>query len=54
MKRRPPLRVEVVEGSQPIDLEKWAEDFLRIVLPLNGIAVRPVGMPEREPMRKAS
>jgi hypothetical protein len=52
MKRQ--LRVEVIDASRPIDLEKWVEDVLRIILPMNGIAVRPAGTPEPEPMRKAS
>jgi hypothetical protein len=54
MRQNRPVRVEVIEAPQPIDLDAWVEILLREILPLNGIAVRAVGGGEPEPMRRAS
>lgn len=54
MKRRQPLRVEVIESPQPIDLRAWVRVLLREILTMNGIPVRDEVSAEPEPLRKAS
>lgn len=54
MKHRAPLRVEVIESPQPIDLRAWVRIVLREILTMNGIPVREEPRTEPELLRKAS
>jgi hypothetical protein len=48
------LRVKVEEASIPIDLTKWAQNYCRRVLELEGIKVEQQREEPPEPMKRAS
>jgi hypothetical protein len=51
--KRQQLRVEVAPSTEPIDLRKWANNYCRHVLELEGVAVSSE-QPQVEPLKEAS
>jgi hypothetical protein len=51
--KRQQLRVEVAPSTEPIDLRKWANNYCRHVLELEGVAVSSE-QPQVEPLKAAN